>query len=1162
MMPRCAGWMIVAIVALSGVDGALGQSLDDVKRELLVFKKLVDQRDWPKAERQAQRMLTMAEIALRNKPTVLSGYYNVLGKLYGIQSRYDLAEPLFLRALQLNEQGYGHWHAKVADDLHELAEALYYQDKFGEAASRYRQALEIRQKVLGANHLDTARSWRELAWSFDKNGEPEKAIPCFQQALAIRERRLGGEAPLVAETLNELADVLYFQCRHEEALALYDRALSIRRKAFGENDARVADALVDRGECLQQMYRLPEAESALRRAVEIRTGKLGAEATETATAMRALGSVLIDMSRLDEAEELFKRALATEERAWGPNHLSVAKSLGALAHIRREQGRYAEAEPLYQRSLAIREQLQPPDELSVAVACDNLASLYSDQGRYAEAERLYRRALALRERHLAEDDPGIATNLNNLGALLRNQGRNREAEPLYRRALAIRQQRLPADHPDVATSLRNLANLYSSLGQYDEAEPLYMQSLKIVRKVYGPDHAEVAGCESAIADLYWNQGRHDDAIQLYESTLRKFEASLGPAHPDLAAYLYDLAWAYFDRDRSTEAQTLLDRAVDIDRQFPLVPQTAFNVYYFRARVSRHLGHKSEAQRDLARAMELAEKLRGASAGAELERAEFFANFAGAFEKMVHWQTEDGDVERALDAIERSRARSLLDEIGLLGADLEAGRPAIEEEQFRQQAAELRARLAQLETALQQHLQQGESSAAAHAQRQRLQEEITRVREQLYRQYRDARASSMVYQNLLGRNMQIPSLGEIQRHLLDDASLLLVYLLGKEHGYVVAITAADARLFLLDVPEWAANVLGCEVGSLTDQQLQHILLAEGGVMRELSRPQVAAELKSRLSALWQVLIPAEYRKPILEKKFSRLYVVPHGALAFLPLEALITAEEGEGQYLLDVGQSIYYAPSVTVLDSLRIRLTVALPTGREPVLSVGDPDYGPAQAAPGEDENRESRHVLLRSQLTPLPYSGLESRWVSDVFGRAGLSTLSLTKQQASESRVRQAARARKFVHLACHGFADQTHGNLFGALALAPGADPETNPSNDGFLNLAEIYELDLRGCELAILSACQTNYGPQQQGEGVWTLSRGFLVAGSRRVVASNWVVDDEAAASLVSYFCAALAKAEQAAEPDPYGSALAAAKRYVRSQKKWSAPYYWASMVLIGPR
>jgi CHAT domain len=101
-----------------------------------------------------------------------------------------------------------------------------------------------------------------------------------------------------------------------------------------------------------------------------------------------------------------------------------------------------------------------------------------------------------------------------------------------------------------------------------------------------------------------------------------------------------------------------------------------------------------------------------------------------------------------------------------------------------------------------------------------------------------------------------------------------------------------------------------------------------------------------------------------------------------------------------------------------------------------------------------------------------------------------------------------------NGLVDNEHGNFFDALALTPGPKGSTDPSDDGFLTLAEIYELSLKGCEPAILSACQTNYGPEQWGEGVWALSRGFLVAGSRRVVASNWLVDDEAGASLISTF------------------------------------------------
>ena len=173
----------------------------------------------------------------------------------------------------------------------------------------------------------------------------------------------------------------------------------------------------------------------------------------------------------------------------------------------------------------------------------------------------------------------------------------------------------------------------------------------------------------------------------------------------------------------------------------------------------------------------------------------------------------------------------------------------------------------------------------------------------------------------------------------------------------------------------------------------------------------------------------------------------------------------------------------------------------------------------------------------------------------------LRKGLATEYNVRGNVAGRRLLHFACHGLTDQAYGNFFGCLALTPGPHAAINPADDGFLTLPEIYELNLKSCELAILSACQTNYGPQQKGEGVWALSRGFLVAGSRRVVASNWLVDDEAAASLVSAYCDNLAKDEAVGTAPDYAMALHSAKRWVRKQEKWASPYNWGTFVLVGP-
>ena len=174
--------------------------------------------------------------------------------------------------------------------------------------------------------------------------------------------------------------------------------------------------------------------------------------------------------------------------------------------------------------------------------------------------------------------------------------------------------------------------------------------------------------------------------------------------------------------------------------------------------------------------------------------------------------------------------------------------------------------------------------------------------------------------------------------------------------------------------------------------------------------------------------------------------------------------------------------------------------------------------------------------------------------------VTLQRSRANESALRPALTGKRYLHLATHGLVDEQRGALFAALALTP---PDTaTPDNDGFLQLHEIYQLRLPEVELAVLSACETNLGTTAGGEGVFALSRGFLAAGARRVVASQWAVEDLSTAKLMGHFFRAIAAAEQAGRPVDYVIALRDAKRAVRQEAAWSQPYFWAPFVLTGAR
>ena len=145
----------------------------------------------------------------------------------------------------------------------------------------------------------------------------------------------------------------------------------------------------------------------------------------------------------------------------------------------------------------------------------------------------------------------------------------------------------------------------------------------------------------------------------------------------------------------------------------------------------------------------------------------------------------------------------------------------------------------------------------------------------------------------------------------------------------------------------------------------------------------------------------------------------------------------------------------------------------------------------------------------------------------------------------------RIVHFATHGLINSQHPELSGiVLSLVN----EQGQPQDGFLRMHEIYNLNL-GAELVVLSACHTALGKEIKGEGLMGLTRGFMYAGSPRVVASLWDVRDEATAELMKRFYQGMLK-----ENLRPAAALRAAQVSMLKEKRWEVPYYWAPFVIQG--
>ncbi len=139
------------------------------------------------------------------------------------------------------------------------------------------------------------------------------------------------------------------------------------------------------------------------------------------------------------------------------------------------------------------------------------------------------------------------------------------------------------------------------------------------------------------------------------------------------------------------------------------------------------------------------------------------------------------------------------------------------------------------------------------------------------------------------------------------------------------------------------------------------------------------------------------------------------------------------------------------------------------------------------------------------------------------------------------------------GAAQVPHPLLRSGLALAAANRP-AGPQGDGLLTALEAVDLDLRGTQLVVLSACQTALGDVEPGLGVAGLTSAVQAAGAQSTVLSLWQVDDDATRALMQLFYRGLLAGTSRAE------ALRQAQAAIAAQGKWQHPFYWAAFVLNG--
>ncbi|MGB1241938.1 MAG: CHAT domain-containing protein, partial [Chitinophagales bacterium] len=381
------------------------------------------------------------------------------------------------------------------------------------------------------------------------------------------------------------------------------------------------------------------------------------------------------------------------------------------------------------------------------------------------------------------------------------------------------------------------------------------------------------------------------------------------------------------------------------------------------------------------------------------------------------------------------------------------------------------------------------------------------------------------------NIEVATVEDLQQQLIEKEETLLEYFVGKKNVYIFVITSTDIKIHT--IPN-------------NDTLKKHFeaLLNTLKISPSKASNKKQAYLSYLYSAHWiyKNLVKKALPPKNTIEDIGQLIVIPDGIMGYIPFEVfLMEYPNNTDKILFDLNHLDYlieeYSISYAYSSSL---LLEGLQNEKESSWHKKENYVGfaPVFEQQENDSPKRKKGSCLASELEELEESEEEVKKLGKK-----MNGMVFLKEEATKENFMNYAPNKRILHLATHACLSQ--------------ADPMSNTIHfvNDYLLTSELFNIRL-DADLAILSACNTGSGILSPGEGIMSLSRGFLYAGCPSIITSLWSVNDKAAADIV------LNLHDNLLEGQSKNDALRSAKlQYMESvPNRLRAPYFWGAFVHIG--
>jgi CHAT domain-containing protein/predicted negative regulator of RcsB-dependent stress response len=1109
----------------------MGVDFDDLSNEQ---RMVADYFDQPLSQMRAQG-IGVGEAATLHK----------IGVIYEASGERQKALEHYHQSLQRWQAiGDGVRQAITLTRIGEVYRALGDKQK---ALYHFNQALPIMQTA--GYRAQTAKLFYEIGRIYhDALGEWHKALDCYIQALPLWQPHT--DRAKEAETLTRIGLIYKELYEYQKALQYYNKALKVWQ-TLGERLGEAA-VLYNTGIIQYNLSEYQKALSYLNKALSI--FQVSADRRKVAKTQYYIALVYHAIGSYQQALNCCEQTLHFSREL--NDRIGEAAALTVTGKVYCDWGENNKALDYYNQALEICREIGNR-QIEATVLGDRSRVCFR-LGEVQSALNDCNQALVILRK--IGDRDGEASTLQNLGMYYYELNENQRALDYLYKAQSI-YETIGNHNGKEAHLIHNIGLVNSSLGKEKEALENFNQALRILRAI--GDRANEATTLNSIGLVHKNLDDNQTALNYYYQALpiyREVGDRIGEAYA-----LHNVGHCYAVLGDKQKALNYFSQALQLSRSVGNHRAEA-NTLFFIAHVQRDCGNLTEARTQVEAALTIIDSLRTKVISQEL-RASFFASKHDYYEFYIDLlmrlhqlhPSDEYDAE-ALYASERARARSLLELLTEARVNIRQG---------------VDSELVDRERILQQQLNAKElysmkllSKEDTKEQATIVKKEIDALRWELQEVQAQIRATSPHYAELTQPKPLCAK--EIQQQLLDENTMLLEYALGHERSFLWAVTSTNITSFelpkLIDIHYAAKRVydlLTARNPKKSNQEEPKEKIQREARRADCEFPQAAAALSGI------VLDPVAKQ---LDGK--RLLIVADGALQYIPFAALpvpnATIKSSKQAMLpLIVEHEIINLPSASVLAELRREQRVAKPAPKT-IAVLADPVFRsdddrvkrnnlklamkPNEQAEIKNEDRASEWGSekivgeMREEIDGLfdsvPFSdevvkSIEALVPSDEFMQAlGFKASRSTAMSAELNQYR-------IIHFHTHGF----HSGI--VLSLVD----ERGKPQDGFLPLRDVYNLDLPA-DLVVLSACRTALGEEKKGEGLVGLTRGFMYAGTSRILASLWKVDAKQTANLMKRFYQGML-GEERLRP---AAALRAAQLSMYREKDLEGAYYWAGFIMQG--